>query len=595
MSSNQGLLVLNDIYKSRGEEFLNLLFDSSITVTEKIHASRLSFQKIDDKIYIFKKDDRFPISIIDRTLSQYYEKAISHLDEILSTAEVPSNYRFGCEYFINTNPNSVTYSRLPLNNLVLTDIRVYNEDGSIERILSDKDTLNEWAQSLSIEPPPIIFQGRLNANQKVKILEYFKIPYEEAKAKFGGDSFIEHVIKTLNPSQSGFFLDGDFSSAREALIFKFENSTNVFSAKLIDPIMAERIKLNVVKEDDRIPGDIYSITVLDIYYFILERGLKQYSNLKEYSPELRYLELVSSIFNDFYSVYSQKYIDVNFDAPEWMSAKEWEMNKSFIKNKNTLTIINLNKSYEELFKIFIATLRKKKRKPYGFLTYPVIMQLNLIVDEIRTLIDTTIINEASIPFLQFLQESEDPEESTYKIEKKKAIVIISPFQVFTKRLCEIINLAYKETKTPVICVTYSNVPSSKYPIPVIAIKQQLIDIIDYQGVGANREIWVETPEMPIEDLIIKIQEYLDTNIQEIWVDDTDLHEYNIKLKYLSKWKNINIPIKKVELNSDQEICLQYIEEDDFVQFKKIAPSNVVAYFNKLQQYVAEYRKIIYAA
>ena len=75
-----GLLTLRDIYEKKGKSFINKLFNSRVMVTENLNGSRVYAQRgtydamNNYTVDIFKRDDRYPITKIDRLLMQYYEK-----------------------------------------------------------------------------------------------------------------------------------------------------------------------------------------------------------------------------------------------------------------------------------------------------------------------------------------------------------------------------------------------------------------------------------------------------------------------------------------------------------------------------------------
>ena len=198
-----GIKYLSDIYRKQGKDFLDNLFKRNVVVTEKLNGSSFSFERnlTDGDISFYKRDQLNPITKIDRILMRYYEPPILHInslsDEIKN--EIPLGWRFGLEYFINTKPVCLSYDRLPKNNLVLTHIMVKDEYGDLERTIVDKKELDYWANKIEVENPPIIFQGKMNPDQKIKIQEFLSVPFDVLSAQYGTNSFAKYIISVLNP------------------------------------------------------------------------------------------------------------------------------------------------------------------------------------------------------------------------------------------------------------------------------------------------------------------------------------------------------------------------------------------------------------
>ena len=438
----KGLNTLEQLIRDRTEEFIDELFSSYLVVSEKIDAARLSFQVKDGKLSIWRKDERYPISIIDRTLMKYYEKAIDHITSIIDVAVIPENYRFGCYYFSSAMPNKTHYKRLPKHNIVLTDVKIYDENG--EKIKEDRETINYWATELRVEPAPIIFEGYLTDKQKEKILHFIKLTPKELNDKYGTSSFSQFLIKTLNPALNSSFLQEMGIYRPDSIIFKFKSKNgNTFVAKTVDPLIASNSDINSEVPESSVPSDLYSIALMDIYMYILEHGINY--NLKERTPEFRYLELICLLFNDFLEKNIERYRGVDFSEPSFLKSNDFELNKKFIQNEKTLELIKMDRSYEQLFKIILAALRKKRRRPYGLLTHTMINQFNLIIDKISEMVEIPL-SEGFMDFTTFrifrddifgkdidlsdLVVSHDPDE----LKKKSATVICLRPMIITKSL-----------------------------------------------------------------------------------------------------------------------------------------------------------------
>ena len=76
--------------------------------------------------------------------------------------------------------------------LILTHIIVRDEFGEATRTIQDKIELDEWAEKLGIEKAPIIFQGKLNDDQKMSIMDFLSTPLMDLKNRFKTESFSKY-------------------------------------------------------------------------------------------------------------------------------------------------------------------------------------------------------------------------------------------------------------------------------------------------------------------------------------------------------------------------------------------------------------------
>ena len=107
-----GIQLLRDIYEKKGAAETRKLITGNITVTEKLDAHRFSFQVNQDKsISFFKKNDNRPLTKVDRVISDLYERAIRHIDNVPShiIKNIPEGMRFGFSYFPSDKPLRISY------------------------------------------------------------------------------------------------------------------------------------------------------------------------------------------------------------------------------------------------------------------------------------------------------------------------------------------------------------------------------------------------------------------------------------------------------------------------------------------------------
>lgn len=386
------MVTFQELINNRGDEFINRLFTLPVTVYEKLDASQFSFEcDADGNFSFYKQDQNTPISKIDITLSQYYNNAIKHFQNLSldKIKIIPPNWRFCCEYFIDKNPVYISYDKMPKNGLVL--INIIDNSGNGKKVLDNKQLLEEWADFLEIENPPLIFQGLLSEEQKNKIMEFVRTPNDKLKEKFETNSFIRHLLSIIQPERSTSFLRDSDRGLIEGVVFKFGNEDENFTAKIIDPIFyARKIENNTKKSS--LPSDIYWLTLLDIVEYLQGVNISNYK-IEGETAEERYLSLICNIFNDFIQKYGSKYKDVDFELPKFMQKEAFKVGLEYIPNKQTSKLIMSEESWQNVFKVILAAFRKKKKGTNQFFTEYVLTCFNSIVKEISDLC-SSLVNEA---------------------------------------------------------------------------------------------------------------------------------------------------------------------------------------------------------
>lgn len=435
------MVTFQELINNRGDDFINRLFTLPVTVYEKLDASQFSFECDEDGNFNFyKQDQNTPISKIDITLSQYYNNAIKHFQNLpLEKIKlIPANWRFCCEYFIDKNPVYISYDRMPKNGLVL--INIIDNSGNSKKVLDNKILLDEWSEFLEIENPPLIFQGFLSEDQKNKIIEFVRTPNDKLKEKFETNSFIRHVLSILSPEKSSSFLRESDRGLIEGVVFRFENESENFTAKILDPIFYSRKIENSAKKSS-LPSDIYWLTLLDVVEFLQGVNISNYSIEGETSEE-RYLSLICNVFNDFIKKYGSKYKDVDFELPKFMQKEAFRVGLEYIPNKQTSKLIMSEESWQNVFKVILAAFRKKKKGTNQFFTEYVLNCFNQIVQEISGICSSPV-NEGDdneIGILTFdemkrygkIYDVKESEESIAKKHLETSRKLISQFKVLSE-------------------------------------------------------------------------------------------------------------------------------------------------------------------
>ena len=378
---------LTNIYKEAGQQFVDDLFKDYLLVTEKLSGSSFSFERHGDELRFFKGSNKQPINLVDRTLMMYYESAIQY---ILNKTEghikdLPEYWRFCFQYFVNNQPGAIEYDNLPTNNLVLTHIQVRNAKGKIAKVIEDPRVLRDWASAFNVTPLIPIFSGYLKEEQKRKIREFLSTPKEDQLEVFGTSSFAKYLIDSLNPTIKQTTLQNDLNKPIDSIIFKFfkQGTNQIFTAKMIDPYTEALMKEKEPIDLRRAPADINEILLLDILAFIEERGLRG-GELLTANPQERYLELISNLFNDYVAKRGVDLQKLDIEKAEFAKGPEFDLNLDLIKNNRTREILQKSESLQNLYKIILGSLRKKRNpnRVGAVMTASVIEDFNKLVSKI---------------------------------------------------------------------------------------------------------------------------------------------------------------------------------------------------------------------
>ena len=423
------------------------LLNQKLEIVEKLAGSRFLMQKTEDELSFFKSKDA-KLSKIDRTLSKYYEKAIIHFDNLdeEKLLQFPDNWRFGFEYFPTSKPVTVSYDRLPLNNLILTDIQVKDPKNKTIDVITDKKTLQHWAEILEVENTLIIFEGELSESQKRKLLDFLNTPFSDLIKRFKTESFTSFLLNLLNPELKTSFLNNDLEKDIDGLIFKFNGKE---ALKVSNPEVISRKQEKKLEK----PSDIYNLTLVFLQEFLTMTDFRKIK-LKELSYEDRYIEFICQVYNKFLSTstYRKNFQDgIDFELPSFLTRSESSSNFKFVRNIETLDNLDKSNTNRELFKILLASMRSHKKKPSGYLTKELIYNHNELVDKIADYISGEIQESVLCSFDEFksvyLSESNDWQDE-FGIEKSE--------------LSEI-NLMFENTEIP----SFSEIKTSSRPINLI--------------------------------------------------------------------------------------------------------------------------------
>ena len=127
-----------------GDRWTQGIYDGDVEVTEKVDGSQFAFGKVDGKLFMRSKGKEIIIDNPEKMFSKAVDYVLSIEDRLLE------NTVYYCEYLQKPKHNTLAYSRVPKNDLML--FGVYTIDGATNTwfFIHDYDTL-QWYSSLLAE------------------------------------------------------------------------------------------------------------------------------------------------------------------------------------------------------------------------------------------------------------------------------------------------------------------------------------------------------------------------------------------------------------------------------------------------------------
>ena len=438
---------------SNTNDFLAML-DLTCVVSEKIQASSFHVKKTTKGFNYYKSGSKHPMDRVDRTMVKYYENGIKYFSTILPevTEDMPLDWKFGFDYMLDNKTVSIEYDSLPKNHLILTHIQVLNpsDPTQIKRVIRDPQILNKWADLLGVQRPPIVFNGKLQLNQKEALINLLGMSDQAFTDKFKTESFTRKIYNIFNNGLNTPALNFSLDKEIDGLIVNFYEGKNIKSFKL------ERFDRKPAEE--RTPSDMYQISILDLVEFITNYDLSTIE-LTEQESDLRYIELISNIFNAYIEKNAAKYVGANFDSADFSDNKGFDLNKTFIKNEKTISLIQ-NKVLSELFKIALGSFRKKRLKETDIINTDLMTQINDIVETIEGIVlaktnENDVMDFKRYLINQKLQHEVSPILEALKVDfkeqgKKPVNMFVGRFQPFTLGHAKVVETINKQNGYPVV-------------------------------------------------------------------------------------------------------------------------------------------------
>jgi cytidyltransferase-like protein len=632
-----GISHLYDLYNKKGKEFIEELFTNYVTVNEKMDGSAFIFERDPEtgKFTFYKRDQRTPITLVDRTLMKYYEKPIQYIESLPLhvVKEIPRGWRFGLEYFANNAPVEIVYDEIPKNNLILSYIHKRDSVGKIKDTIQDKESLDTWADLLGVERPPIVFQGYLDQEQKDKILDFLRTPFEDLLSEYKTRSFVAFIIGVLNPDLKKTALNFNLEKPIEGIVFRFgdeESGKEPVLSKMVDPVFTEIAKNKARKRVEEKPSDFLGLTILDVMNFILENGVESFET-KGKTEDERYISFMSDVFSKFLDEYAYKYRGADFEEPEYLKKDEFRLNRDLITDKRVLRYLEQDESFESLFKLILNSFRKIKKRAGGIITQGIIDQFNDLVKAIEKKVAITQpkaqVLESELPsFMDFKKsnfpakkveyvtsEAEDQkdedhfysynefitaletidtspkknklvaEEDSNKKKLKGVNLIVGRFQPFHNGHLKMTKFLKEKNGLPTIIAVIhpGHNKSGKSPFSQSLVSKYMESVVrDNPG---SIEGFYMAPRGLLGVLYGKAKE-LGYDVKAIAAGDDRIEDYKKQADFLKKAggdfpEDIEV-IETPRSTSGTEVR-KAIENEDYLAFKKLVPNAVSSLYNQL--------------
>lgn len=620
--SLKGITHLDEVIL-RGQQkdgtFIENLFNSNVRITENLDGSRVLARIDDDNNFIlYKKDISQKITKIDTTLSLYWEQLFTFFDNIDDSikAQLPRNFIFGFEYFINDNPCNIKYDRLPKNNLVILFIHEFemiNDNIKVIKHFKDRDTLTNWADILDVEHPPIIFEGKLSRTQCNKIVKYL-MEYKKnlnTLDHYKHESFPKFLMDLLELKKNPLQLSNTYNSEYDSIVFTFLYNDKEIIGKIPDPKNIEHKSL-ILKQ----PSDLYYLLLVQIIEFFNFNKPNSFK-LKQKTSELRYIEFVNNAFFKFYEKNKKDIVDIDFETPHFLTKKFFKLNFKNINDDKIVSMLQNDLKAIEIYKIFLNALRKKRSKPISIMNDSIIKTWNSIVQDIfnhvqniekpKPIVESTDFkidvidddkedsddnetesknNVSMLKIVSAIQTlfpngvKKDEHSTIKKVKgKQNVIVITGNFQPIVKEHVKSAIKEAKENKMKIIfCPILSN-DKSKNPFDEKTVNSYLSAIIN-----SNVEHFINdiksTKRNKLKDIISLFND-TSYNPAIILSDEKRIDNYEKQFNFLSKSDELSIVFKSYKKTYTPYDAKEMLYAKDFNKFKEIVPKELITFYDVL--------------
>lgn len=362
------------------ENIIDLLSNKELLIYEDIQGAQI-FVKWDGSKFIFKPKsvNNQELNFVDLAIQKFYNFAFNHfytLPEYVTNL-LSSTWWFCFEYFPDLQPAHIEYKKMPKNKLILTCI----VKGT--KYKYNYNEIVEYSKLFNVDPLPVIFRGKLNEKQLEIINLFLHTSENDLDYVFGEDNFAYFFYKILNPQLNNSFLMDEFNENLEKIIIRI-NGNDEHSFEILNPSYE---RMNMDNKTEYL--ETYSLILLNFLEFLQLVDFEK-MKLKEITKDELYIELISTIFNNYMNDIKKDLNDWSISIPEFFTEDKFRINTFLLKNEKTIELIKSNDKIEYIFKLVLSSFNNKKKKPIGIFNEKTIELFNKKVDEISDYLESVL-------------------------------------------------------------------------------------------------------------------------------------------------------------------------------------------------------------
>lgn len=529
----------------KGMSFLDTLFSKDLTITEKIDGTALICKKTKSGITFFGREGTKKIDKVTRMFSTMYEPGIEHLKkQDLSFLRDGEELHF--EYFSPKVNHIMTYDKIPENGLVLLSS-------------TSKRNINMLAHDLGVLPPPVIFKGKLSAEQIDELKKFLIMSPELRQIKFKTNSFTTYIISILNPAYKPALGSNDI----EGVVIS--TSDGNYLSKIVDPLFTDSIMSK--KDNDTVKAEYYR----DISKLVANLDLSSAETYvsDETEPEDRYIDfLMHIIIENLGEIMEKKSQFEKYDFGKPYVATYTDFNYNMFP-KVIADIMKENPWFRDFARLVFSNYLKEKGRATKNFTKDEVQIINAKIK----LIKKYVLRDEDEPVTESGMIIED-EVRTYG-------VMFGRFQPLTLgHMRGIEQMSRDVDKGTVYIVKGEKSSKDKDKNPFSAETQlKLLDAVLSDNIDAQIS---KTAFYP--DIINKI----DATDFKIYAGTDRYNDYKKMLSYVDDDKTAEvIQIKR----SDDDISATKVRDalraDDERTFKSLTPHQIHKFYNELRKEILE--------
>lgn len=364
---------LSEVFDRKGADFVTQLISKKVVVSIKVDSA--AFVVMNDKgtLRFYGRNGVQEIDKIKRAALDFYEKAIEHI-ESTNWKALPSGVKFFMEMFDSRLNPIIKYASHPKNDLILLFAKVGES-----LLRPDDPLLFKAAAALQVAAPPIIFSGRLDADQKEQIFDFISADIETRKRVFGGKSFQYMVLSMFTtPAEFGYLI----KSGLEGIVLYFGDDANPVSFKIVDPKFTEKIndKTDLAVDYTQKLFDIIWPQAQKYAEDILNTGQYKFKTMDERDD--RFIKFIADLTERVVSRQGAQLLNTLSEYEDYVLKYRFSgLSLKFVPS----SILAMSKKYffvDDIFRTFLFALRQSKNRlnPARGITASVKNTINNIVD-----------------------------------------------------------------------------------------------------------------------------------------------------------------------------------------------------------------------